>query len=82
MYGKGASSFDDMTDLSKAFRLKLADLAELETLRLVRETDSSMTGTRKFQWECGDGAQIGGAREWWRCRLLHVWSMALLTSRY
>jgi 23S rRNA (adenine2503-C2)-methyltransferase len=58
MYGKGASSFDDMTDLSKAFRLKLADLAELETLRLERETDSGLTGTRKFLWECGDGVRI------------------------
>lgn len=58
MYRKGASSFDAMTDLSRAFRQKLADSAELEVLRLVRETGSDLTGTRKFLWECADGMRI------------------------
>jgi 23S rRNA (adenine2503-C2)-methyltransferase len=58
MYRKGASSFEAMTDLSKAFRRKLADSAELDALRLVRATGSSSTGTRKFLWKCADGLQV------------------------
>ena len=58
MYRKAASSFEAMTDLSMAFRRKLADSAELDALALVRETDSERTGTRKFLWECADGMRI------------------------
>ena len=58
MYRKGASSFEAMTDLSRAFRQKLADSAELDALRLVRATGSSSTGTRKFLWKCADGLRI------------------------
>jgi 23S rRNA (adenine2503-C2)-methyltransferase len=58
MYRKGASSFEAMTDLSKAFRMKLSDTAELDALRLAGVSGSPSTGTRKFLWECADGLRI------------------------
>lgn len=58
MYTKWATSFDEMTDLSKAFREKLNKIATLNSLRLLKKQESPTSGTIKFLWECEDGARI------------------------
>ena len=58
MVRKGASSFEDMTDLSREFRSLLSGCAEVGSLRLIRATASGAGGTRKFIWECPDGARV------------------------
>jgi 23S rRNA (adenine2503-C2)-methyltransferase len=55
---RGAASFSEMTDLSKAFRARLEETAEIRSLRLVSDGRSAETGARKFLWECPDGSRI------------------------
>ena len=57
LHQKYALSFDEMTDLSKAFRARLAEETRLEPLVLDKEQRSS-DGTIKFRWKTGDGKLI------------------------
>ncbi len=54
IWKKGATSFDEMTDLSKACRTKLADIARIDRPRVVAEQTSS-DGTIKLLLELADG---------------------------
>jgi 23S rRNA (adenine2503-C2)-methyltransferase len=58
MYQKQAQSFDEMTDVSRAFRTHLTETAVLENLRLVAEQKSLQDGTTKFLFELSDGRHI------------------------
>ncbi len=57
MHYKNADTFEEMTDLSKAFRDELAANFALKTLQLVVH-QKSLDGTEKFLWELSDGRQI------------------------
>ncbi len=52
---RGVRSFDEMSDLSKALREKLAGRYRLEGPRAVRRQSSREDGTVKYLWELQDG---------------------------
>ncbi len=56
--GRGARSFEEMTDLSAALRAQLAELYDIPSLRLLRRQDSQLDGTVKFLWELPDGESV------------------------
>ena len=58
MHEKLASSFDDMTNLSKALRQKLQDACEYVSLEKVRVQISQIDGTRKYLFRLADGNVI------------------------
>lgn len=58
IYNRGATTFAEMTDLSKGFRQKLADAALLEGLSILSMKVSSLDGTVKYLFELQDGAKI------------------------
>jgi len=58
LYTKGASSFNEMTSLSKAFRSKLEDVAIVRRLRLADAQESRLDGTIKLLFELSDGNRI------------------------
>lgn len=53
--GRGAESFEDMTNLSKAFRQKLEDTFYLYAPQVVRRQESQRDGTMKYLWRLQDG---------------------------
>lgn len=53
----GAENFEQMTDLAKGLRAKLAELAEIRPPRLIAEQVSE-DGTRKFLLEVGPGNRV------------------------
>ncbi len=53
IYHEGVTNFDDMTNLSKALRAKLGDVAEVRMPELVLDQPSS-DGTRKWVLRMGD----------------------------
>lgn len=55
---KGAESFDEMTDLSKALREKLKDNAYIGKLDIIRVQHSKTDGTRKYLLGLEDGNTI------------------------
>ncbi|OGP74092.1 MAG: 23S rRNA (adenine(2503)-C(2))-methyltransferase [Deltaproteobacteria bacterium RBG_13_58_19] len=57
VYKKGVTDFEEMTDISRAFRRELAQRARLSRLRLVKE-QQSQDGCRKFLWTLEDGLKI------------------------
>jgi len=57
MYAKSAQSFEEMTDVSKSFRLVLRDVASIDNLMLVT-TKRSTDGTTKFLFKLTDGLAI------------------------
>lgn len=57
IYKKIATSFDDMTDLSKKLREKLDNSCYLSNITLLRE-EASRDGTRKFLFQLNDGETI------------------------
>lgn len=57
LYQRGALSYDDMTDLSKAFRRQLAAAAPLVPPVMV-DKQVSTDGTRKYLLEFADGCQV------------------------
>lgn len=57
LYKFGRTSFEEMTDLSKSLRARLAEKAELSRPGLIEETVSE-DGTRKFLWGLDDGSRI------------------------
>ena len=52
---RGVSSFDEMTNLSKQLRERLAARFALETLQVARKQVSQQDGTIKYLWELSDG---------------------------
>lgn len=52
---QGVSSFDEMTNVSKALRAKLADTYLLTAPHIVRKQVSQVDGTIKYLWELYDG---------------------------
>lgn len=52
---KGVESFDEMTNLSKALRSKLADHCTLTALQVERKQVSQLDGTIKYLWRMEDG---------------------------
>ena len=52
---RGAASFEEMSDLSKALREKLAASCLLETPTVERRQVSQVDGTIKYLWRLGDG---------------------------
>ncbi|MEP0847532.1 MAG: 23S rRNA (adenine(2503)-C(2))-methyltransferase RlmN [Phycisphaerae bacterium] len=57
IYEKNADSFEQMTNLSKELRTRLAEQACLYSMRVVQQSDSA-DGTRKLLLACGDGAAV------------------------
>jgi 23S rRNA (adenine2503-C2)-methyltransferase len=57
IHGKGARSFDEMTNLGAALRAELAEKATIGTLE-VAEIQTSKDGTRKLRLETRDGKSI------------------------
>ena len=52
---KGAASFDDMSNLSKALREKLKERYFITVPTVARKQMSKLDGTIKYLWELGDG---------------------------
>ncbi len=57
LYKQGAGSIDDMTDLSKALRARLAETASLRHMQPA-DLETSQDGTRKMLFSLADGAQV------------------------
>ncbi len=57
IHQKGASSFDEMTDLAKSLREKLATTAHMEPLKVVTE-QKSIDGTIKWLFDVGNGDAV------------------------
>lgn len=55
MHGKLARSFDEMTNLSKAFRETLSEKYDYTALKAVQVQESRLDGTKKFLFELKDG---------------------------
>lgn len=58
VYGKGVLSWDQMTNLSRDLRQKLAQKIRLPMLELVRVQDSKDMETNKFLWKLRDGSLV------------------------
>ena len=52
---RGVTSFDEMSDLSKTLRQKLAGQCFLTVPKVVRKQVSKLDGTIKYLWELSDG---------------------------
>lgn len=52
---KGVGSFDEMTNLSKSLREKLASTCAFTPPKAVRKQVSQLDGTMKYLWELADG---------------------------
>lgn len=52
---RGVTSFDDMSDLSKALRQKLKDNCFITAPKVARKQESKLDGTIKYLWELSDG---------------------------
>jgi 23S rRNA (adenine2503-C2)-methyltransferase len=57
IHQRGATSFDEMTDLSKALRARLSETAVLRTVTKDLE-QRSVDGTIKYRWKTHDGRLI------------------------
>ena len=57
LYGRGARSFEEMSNLGKGFRQKLTERSWISWLE-PREIQASADGTRKFQFVLEDGEAI------------------------
>lgn len=58
VYGRGATDWEAMTDLSKALRQHLLQEISFGTLKQRRVTDSLDGETHKFLWELADGKLV------------------------
>ena len=58
IYGHGVSNFEEMSNLSKEFRSKLAKRAKIGRLQLVESKSSSQKDSTKFLFALNDGRQI------------------------
>lgn len=57
VYKRGARSFDEMTDLPKALRLTLGDVAQISSITAER-VECSIDGTRKYLFRLYDGSRV------------------------
>ena len=57
LYGRGASSFAEMTDLAKELRAELGRMARISSLSPLEE-ERAPDGTRKYLFGLGDGNQV------------------------
>ena len=55
---RGASSFDEMTNLSKDLRAALAEQFYISRLEMLRKQVSAMDGTIKYLWQLDDGNAV------------------------
>ena len=55
---RGVHSFDEMTDLSKDLRAKLAENYENPVLTMLKKQESALDGTVKFLWRLPDGESV------------------------
>ncbi|MDR7429187.1 MAG: 23S rRNA (adenine(2503)-C(2))-methyltransferase RlmN [Armatimonadota bacterium] len=58
IHGRGARSFEAMTDLPASLRRRLAEEARLATLRVLRRTTSADGSTTKYLLACEDGSTV------------------------
>ena len=58
IYNKGVSDFAQMTDLSKELRRKLAEIAYIDKLKLIKKQTSKIDQTEKFLFELSYGKKI------------------------
>ncbi len=58
IYQRGATSFDEMTDISKNLRQQLNENYEINIVNLIKRLDSSDGLTTKFLLKLDDGAKI------------------------
>jgi 23S rRNA (adenine2503-C2)-methyltransferase len=54
VYAKGAESFEEMTNLSKEMRAKLAESLAFPAIKLVRQVESEDKETTKYLWKLAD----------------------------
>ena len=52
---RGVTSFDEMSNLSKALRQKLSENCFITAPKVARKQESALDGTIKYLWELGDG---------------------------
>lgn len=52
---KGVTSFDEMTDISKALREKLSNVSFISAPKIVKRLESKIDGTKKYLFELADG---------------------------
>lgn len=52
---RGVTSFDDMSNLSKSLRQKLAEACYITAPTVARRQESALDGTIKYLWRLGDG---------------------------
>ncbi len=57
---RGASSFEEMSDLSKDLRQRLAEVASLEPVNLAGVQEDPKDGTKKFLFQTVDGELVEG----------------------
>ncbi len=58
LYNKQVDSYSEMTDLPKSYRDELAQIAQINELKLVTFEKSNCDGTIKFLFELNDGEKI------------------------
>jgi len=58
IYNRGATTFEEMTDLPKLLRQQLSEIASLRCLSLTRRRVSPSDGTVKYLFELQDGLKI------------------------
>lgn len=58
LHAKQVDSFEEMTNLSKGLREKLAETASINGVEMVRKLVSQIDGTRKYLFALSDGAII------------------------
>ena len=56
--GRGVSSFEEMTNLSKELRAKLNEIYEIPALTVLKKQVSAQDGTMKFLWRLPDGESV------------------------
>ena len=60
MYHRRVTSFDEMTDISKAFRAELQTSAYISQLKCVKKNNSTIDDTVKYLFELDDGNRVEG----------------------
>ena len=64
IYAKGATDFNQMTDLSKELRERLSQIAFIDSIRLVKRQISQKDFSEKFLFELSDGEKIETVLMW------------------
>ena len=54
----GARSFDEMTNLSRELRSRLAEIYEIPCLTVLKKQESAIDGTIKYLWRLPDGESV------------------------